>query len=175
MPTIPSVINGVSIEFASGVNNAPNQMLLDGLMHTIIAGVATGYTLNRVWVSSVKDQHECPSRHVTGNAADLSRINGKHIVTHYPTDPEVKAIVDALQNRFETYLPHRRENFGPTIKLKLGQPANPGAHNDHIHFSVSGPHNCPDPGLLKRLLHRFNPWRTRSEICQETGVSEHDT
>ena len=157
MPTIPNTINGVSIEFAPEVTNDARQVLIDGLNHTIIAGVASGHKLSKIWISSVKDQHECPSRHVTGNAADLSRINGKKIGIYYQSDREVRAIVDALQNRYETYLPHRRENFGPTIKLKNGQPANPGGHRDHIHFSVSGPHNCPSR-FLRRLLRRLNLW-----------------
>jgi hypothetical protein len=172
MPVIPSSINGVAIEFAPDVTNDALQMLIDGLTHTIRSDVAPGYTLAKIWISSVKDKHTCPSRHVTGNAADLSRINGKKIVLSYQTDQEVRAIVDALQNRFETYLPNRRENFGPTIKLKQGQPFDPGEpHDDHVHFSVSGPHNCPSPNFLMRMIQRLNPWRKRAEICShgDTG------
>ncbi|WP_232333052.1 hypothetical protein [Novosphingobium aquimarinum] len=165
MTTIPSSINGVTIEFAPGVNNDAIQMLIDGLVHTISPTVAPGHTLSRIWISSVRDSHVCPSRHVTGNASDLSRINGKKIGEHYTSDPEVKAIVDALQNRYETYLPHRRENYGPTVKLKLGQPYNSGGHDDHIHFSVSGPHNCPAPGLFQRLLRLFGGNGAREEVC----------
>jgi len=147
MSAIPNSINGVTIEFAPGVNNDAIQMLIDGLSHAISPSIATGHVLSRIWISSVRDSHVFPSRHVTGNALDISRINGKKIGEFYVTDREVKAIVDALQNRYETYLPHRRENFGPTIKLKLGQPSDPGGHSDHVHLSVSGPHDCPATAL----------------------------
>ncbi len=50
--------------------------------------------------------------------------------------PAVKAIVDAMQTEFETYL-HRRENFGPLFKKKLGIDHPVPGHNDHIHFSVN--------------------------------------
>lgn len=165
MAAIPSSINGVAIDFAPGVNNDAIPMLIDGLLHTISPTVGPGHTLSRIWISSVRDSHVCPSRHVTGNACDLSRINGKKIGEHYVSDPMVRTIVDALQHRFESYLPHRRENYGPTIKLKLGQPDNPGGHDDHVHLSVSGAHNCPAPGLLDRLLRLFRRIRKQSEIC----------
>lgn len=167
MPAIPNSVNQVTLQFAPEVNNDALQVLINGLTHAISSDVAPGHRLTSVWISSVRDQHTCPSRHVTGNAADLSRINGKRISTHYSTDPEVKAIVDALQNKFETYLPHRRENFGPTIKLKEGQPHDPGGHDDHIHFSVSGPHNCPQITILQRILRWFKG--KKSEVCNHLG------
>ena len=37
---------------------------------------------------------------------------------------------------FETFA-KRRENFGPHLKLKLGQPHEVSGHKDHIHFSVN--------------------------------------
>lgn len=166
MPRIPDSINGVSIEFADRVNRDALQMLVEGLVHTVIPEVAAGHVLATLWVSSVRDQHACPSRHVTGNAADLSRINGKKIGTHYATDPEVRAIVDALQQRFESYQPHRRENFGPSIKLKLGRPFDPGGHQDHIHFSVSGPHDCPRR-VVQRGLHVYRASPPREEVCDD--------
>jgi hypothetical protein len=57
-------------------------------------------------------------------------------VIGYPGDPAVKAIVDAIQTVFESYS-HRRENFGPHFKHKLGMPFPVGGHQDHIHLSVN--------------------------------------
>lgn len=71
-----------------------------------------------------------------GKAVDISRINDMRISMHYPSDPTVKSIVDAIQERFELY-PHRRENFGPSIKKKLGNNFNISGHHDHIHISVN--------------------------------------
>jgi hypothetical protein len=69
-------------------------------------------------------------------AVDISRINGIKIVIGYPNDPEVKAIVDAIQIAFETFS-DRRENFGPYAKTKLGKPWSVSGHDDHIHLSIN--------------------------------------
>lgn len=45
MVTIPSSINGVSVEFADTVNKNVEQSLVDGLMHRIKTNIASGYTL----------------------------------------------------------------------------------------------------------------------------------
>lgn len=165
MSETPNVMNGVRIEFASDVVRDATPTLINGLLHSIHPNVAVGHRLSEVWISSIRDKHSCPSRHVTGNAADISRINGKRIGVHYDSDSEVRAIVDALQNRFETFTPSRRENYGPTIKLKEGKTFDPGAHNDHIHFSVNGPHECPSPSLLNRLIKLFRFGSSDDEIC----------
>ena len=67
---------------------------------------------------------------------DLSLINGMKMSVFYPSNPVVKAVVDARQNGFEKY-PHRRENFGPFLKMKLGNNHPVPGHKDHIHFSVN--------------------------------------
>ncbi len=54
----------------------------------------------------------------------------------YPSNISVKAITDALQNKFESY-PYKRENFGPLFKKKLGNAHPVTGHSDHIHFSVN--------------------------------------
>jgi hypothetical protein len=83
MAQIPNSINGVTVEFASTVNKDVQQTLIDGLNYCIKSGVASGYTLSKIYISSAKDSHSSPSRHVDGKAVDISRINGKHMSTHY--------------------------------------------------------------------------------------------
>jgi hypothetical protein len=55
----------------------------------------------------------------------------------FNTNPHVKAIVRAIQEKFEGF-PERRENFGPALKKKLGQPFQVAGHKDHVHLSVNG-------------------------------------
>lgn len=138
MPIIPSAINGVIVEFGSAVNTSVDQKVIDGLKKVIKPNIATGYTLTKIYISSANDQHQSPSRHVMGDgkAADISRINDLKMSIHYPSNATVKAIVDAIQTEFETYA-HRRENFGPLFKKKLGNPHNVSGHGDHIHLSVN--------------------------------------
>jgi hypothetical protein len=54
----------------------------------------------------------------------------------YPHNPGMKALVDAIQDTFESYT-GRRENFGPHMKKKLGSNWSVAGHNDHIHLSVN--------------------------------------
>jgi hypothetical protein len=136
MPQIPSSINSVTVEFASTVVKDINQNMIDGLKHCIKGDIATGKTLNKIYISSAKDSHTSPSRHVIGKAVDISRINGKKMSTHYSSDNEVKAIVDAIQTTFETYS-KKRENFGPCFKKKEGVEKAISGHGDHIHLSVN--------------------------------------
>lgn len=138
MPTIPGSINGVSIDFASTVNKNVDQKIIDALNHILSANVATGYTLTKIYISSANDSHTFPSRHVQGNgkAIDISRINGMKMSVHYSSNNTVKNVTNSLQNKFESFA-HRRENFGPLFKKKLGSSYSVSGHNDHIHFSVN--------------------------------------
>lgn len=117
MPTILGNINGVLIEFSPNVNKNVDQKIIDALKHVLSTNVASGHTLTKVYISSANDQHTFPSRHVqgAGKAVDISRINGMKMSVFYPSNATVKAITDALQNKFE-YFAHRRENFGPLYK-----------------------------------------------------------
>ncbi|MEM9291791.1 MAG: hypothetical protein AAGD01_08930 [Acidobacteriota bacterium] len=151
MPQIPAEIGGVVMEFNDGVNRQVTQELFDALNATIRRDAVEGHEIQRLFVSSAADRHQCPSRHVTGNAVDISRINGKKMSVHYSSDAEVKAIVDGLQTAFEA-APNRRENFGPSIRLKLGQPFTIGGHNDHFHWSVNGDHSACTPSVLERVM-----------------------
>lgn len=138
MPTIPGNINGVIIEFSPKVNKSVDQKIINALKHILNTNRAPGHTLTRVYISSANDQHSFPSRHVqgAGKAIDISRINGMKMSVSYPSNPSVKAITDALQEKFESYT-HRRENFGPLFKKKLGSPFPIPDHDDHIHLSVN--------------------------------------
>ncbi len=137
MSQIPSTINEVSVSFRVGVNNDVDLKMISVLKHCIKSQIASGHTLNSIYSSSAYDSHELPSRHMQHKAVDISRINGTKIVIGYPQGGSIKAIVDAIQDAFEGYL-HRRENFGPHIKKKLGEPFDKVKdHNDHIHLSVN--------------------------------------
>jgi hypothetical protein len=136
MAQIPSAINGVAIEFAPTVVNDVDQAVVDAMMYCIKPNVANGHTLSKIFVSSASDSHVFPSRHAQKKAVDISRINGTKIVIGYPSNVTLKAIVDALQDAFETFS-HRRENYGPHLKLKLALPHPVNGHADHIHFSVN--------------------------------------
>lgn len=136
MPQIPSFINGVMVQLGAGVGNDVDQRVIDGLKHCVKPQIATGHTLSTIFVSSAYDSHKMPSRHMQHKAVDLSRINGTKIAIGYPQGGSVKAIVDAIQVAFEGYS-HKRENFGPHLKKKLGQPWTVAGHSDHIHLSVN--------------------------------------
>lgn len=138
MPVIPTTVNGVTIEFSPNVNKNVDQKIINSLQHVLSSNVATGHILSKVYISSANDQHSLPSRHVqgSGKAVDISRINGHKMSVSYTSNPAVKAITNALQTKFESY-PHRRENFGPFFKKKLGNPFSVPGHGDHIHFSVN--------------------------------------
>ncbi len=136
MAQIPSSINGVTVEFASTVVNDVDQGVVDGLTHCVKKTIAPGHTLDRIFISSASDSHVAPSRHFQKKAVDISRVNGTKLIIGYPSNPTLKAIVDAIQDAFEGYA-KRRENFGPHLKRKLGQPHTVSGHQDHIHLSVN--------------------------------------
>lgn len=136
MPQIPTLINGVAVQFGVNVVNNVDQRLIDGLSQCIKRQIAEGYMLTSIFVSSAFDSHQMPSRHMQHKAVDVSRINGTKIVIGYPLGGAVKAIVDAIQDAFEGCA-QKRENFGPHFKKKLGQPYNVAGHQDHVHLSVN--------------------------------------
>jgi hypothetical protein len=138
MPDIPSTINEVTVEFKSTVNKSVDQRVVDALKEVIKKDIANGHTLTKIYISSANDSHSSPSRHVqgSGKAVDISRINGKKMSVYYSTDDTVKAITNAIQDKFESYA-HRRENFGPHFKKKLGVVKAVSGHKDHIHLSVN--------------------------------------
>jgi len=136
MPNIPSSINGVQVDFASSVNREVDQRLIDGLRHCIKPDVSPGYKLRTIYISSANDSHTMPSRHAQSKAVDISRINGMRMSIAYGGTAEVTSITQGIQSMFETFN-DRRENFGPSIKHKLGSSHTVGGHGDHIHLSVN--------------------------------------
>jgi len=55
MPTIPSAINGVTVEFSPAVNKTVDQKVIDGLKKIVKPSIATGYTLSKIYISSAND------------------------------------------------------------------------------------------------------------------------
>jgi hypothetical protein len=137
MSAIPSNINGVNVNFAPAVNNNVQQLVIDALRHCIKPNIAQGHQLDSIFVSSARRNNPNNSRHNTGRAVDISRINGVKMLGGFNTNPHVKTIVTAIQETFEGFS-ERRENFGPALKKKLGQPFQVAGHKDHIHLSVNG-------------------------------------
>ena len=150
MVDIPPSINGVSVHFADGVDKSVTNTLLSAMKHSIQNNY-DGHDLETIWISSAKDSHNCPSRHVSGNGVDISRINGLKIGLHYETDSSVKRIVDGLQNRYET-APSRRENYGPSIKKKEGVDNPVSGHSDHFHWSVNGDHSICSLAIVQKIM-----------------------
>jgi hypothetical protein len=137
MATIPSNINGVNVNFAPAVNNNVQPLVVAALRHCIKPDVAADHHLDSIFISSARRQNANSSRHNTGRAVDISRINGVRMDGGFDSNPHVKAIVTAIQQTFESF-PERRENFGPAMKKKLGQPFQIAGHKDHVHMSVNG-------------------------------------
>lgn len=137
MPAIPSNINGVTVNFAPAVNKNVQELVIDALRHCIKPNIAQGHQLDSIFVSSARRQNPNNSRHNIGRAVDISRINGVRMLGGFNTNSHVKAIVTAIQKTFESFS-ERRENFGPALKKKLGQPFQIDGHKDHIHLSVNG-------------------------------------
>lgn len=136
MAQIPTSINGVAVEFGSTVGNNVVQSMIEALSFCIMRDIASGYQLSKIYISSAYDSHEPPSRHMQHKAVDISRINGTKIALGYQEGGSVKAIVDAIQEKFEEF--HgRRENFGPHFKKRLGKIYTVNGHADHIHLSVN--------------------------------------
>jgi len=138
MAAIPTVLGLVSIQFKDCVGNDIDDNLLNALRKIIRQGIPGTHLLNSILVSSAFDSHENKpnSNHNKKAAVDISKINGKSILTHYGNDPEITHIVQRLQDEFEK-IEGRRENFGPYIKKKCGKPYTVGGHLDHIHLSVN--------------------------------------
>jgi len=133
---IGASLNDVTVEYASGADNEVKETLVDLLKAVVKKEVATGNVLEKIFVSATTNgTHGTGSRHYSGLAVDISRINGKYISSSYPSDASVKAIVDALQDEGDKQT-GIRENFGPKFLHKHKKNWTVAAHDDHIHFSV---------------------------------------
>lgn len=61
MPTIPANINGVAVEFKDTVGKDVEQRMIDGLEHCIKTNIASGYTLQKIYIYSANDSHTTPN------------------------------------------------------------------------------------------------------------------
>ena len=133
---IGNTINTVTVEYTSRANNKVEQSLINLLKAVIKCDITSGHTLSKIYVTSTTNgTHSTSSRHYSGKAIDISRINGKKMSLHYPFDADVKAIIDAIQDEADKQS-GIRENFGPHFNHKHGAGWSVSAHNDHIHISV---------------------------------------
>lgn len=135
MPTLPTTLNGVRFTFHPNVNADVDPRLLAAIASVARAGVPYRFLLHSVFIRSASDSHVMPSRHAQSKAVDIAALNGRPILGHYGTDPEITELVNRLQQEWER-VPGRRENFGPHLKLKSGVAHPVPGHHDHIHFSV---------------------------------------
>jgi hypothetical protein len=60
MPTIPSIINGVKVEFSTLAINNVDQKIVEGLRFCIKKDIAFGHILEKIYISSANDQHTMP-------------------------------------------------------------------------------------------------------------------
>ncbi len=133
---IGSTLNEVEVEYGSAADNDVEQSLIDVLKGCIKKDVAPSKTLLKIYVSATTNgAHAAESRHSTGKAIDISRINGKKMSEFYPSDETVKGIVDAIQQEADKQT-GIRENFGPHFKHKHKANWTVSGHGDHIHLSV---------------------------------------
>lgn len=101
--------------------------------------------IKEIYISSTSNgKHSRRSNHYSGNAVDISRINGKMMYLYYPSNTAIKNAVNELQKAIKKYK-YVRENFGPAFngKYRYSTKKWSGAsrktirqHKDHIHFSV---------------------------------------
>ncbi|MDL2290418.1 RHS repeat-associated core domain-containing protein, partial [Paludibacteraceae bacterium OttesenSCG-928-F17] len=131
----------VSVDFSfttSDGNNAHNSLSVDGVS-AFISGINDANNNNAnitsIGISATTNgEHSINSNHYVGNGArafDISLINGR--ATGYSDN---KFSVSQIQNSMNT-LPNIRENFGPSLKTKMGKPSSVGGHSNHIHISVN--------------------------------------
>ena len=136
MPDIPAKINGVTVEFATSVNKSVSQTMINGLKHFINQKNPHKHSFSKIYINSAYDSHKHPNRHMKQNKVDISPINIIIILNGYPKGGAIQAIVQAIQDSFETFS-SKRENFGPHLKKKNGKDFKVSGHKDHIHLSVN--------------------------------------
>lgn len=143
---VPASINGVTMTKASSVVDTNLKDVVTDVLDKSIKSTMDGVALNAIYISSVNDGgHASNSRHFKDLAIDMSRLktsgatNWQFMSTTYPSNADVKKVVEALQNGFEGEVgtPGVRENFGPYIKKKNGADHSVGGHGDHIHISCN--------------------------------------
>lgn len=172
MVRIPDTMNGLTLTFADIIDRdvLPETLVaLGDILRPYVCGrlLTTGesacvedaslleaagrFTVASYHISGAGERtgHSQTSRHYRKMAIDISRINGLFIEEAFVRKPAVRAIVTAMQERFERYTPYRRENFGPFMLRKLGGELTPDnrsdyaalaeKHKSHMHFSINDP------------------------------------
>ena len=143
---VPSSINGVTMIKDSGVVDTNLKDVVTDVLDNVIKSTMDGVTLNALYVSSANDgAHAANSRHYQNLAIDMSRLktsgatNWQYMSTSYPSNTDVKKVVEALQNGFEGEVgtPGVRENYGPYFEKKNGVNNPVGGHGNHIHISCN--------------------------------------
>jgi hypothetical protein len=114
---------------APRLNHQVEREFLDDVAAEGIRSIRIGYTTN--------GQHSPHSNHPLGLAADIDMINGKP-VNAYHRDPEVRAWVDGIINRFNAR--HDHEVYGPGRQLYRDRRPFHNAtlerqHEGHIHWT----------------------------------------
>ena len=116
-PNVDFVDRGESHPSTDDINTA----LLDDIQNAAeIANVKIDIT------TAISGHHSLPSRHPSGNAIDITHINGKHVSLKNRDDAD--KFVDALVSM--GYVKNQ-EGSNPKAVLTFGFPD----HNDHVHVS----------------------------------------
>jgi hypothetical protein len=139
--------SGVRIQFGmtTSDNLSADQMVRADLVQALEAALVKANTPPRgpagakpftpIYIIYIKattnGSHAAASNHAKGTAVDISRINEDYIA-NMPITGTYSDLVYRLQSAFSG-----RENFGPAIQTKLGQPYPVSGHEDHVHFSVN--------------------------------------
>lgn len=140
MPSNFTLSNGAIVSLKFGVTK-DGQNAQKAVSIRLIAALKTALeitnqtvTITSIYImATTNGEHTTPqSNHFRGLAVDISRINDIPIIVLGANN-----LVTALQQAIEQTT-NRRENFGPALKLKLGQPWSIGGHDNHIHFSING-------------------------------------
>ncbi len=128
---IGATINTVSVEYGKDADAEVEQSLITLLKACIKADIAAKRTLSKIYIGyTTNGTHAAHSRHKTGQAVDISRINGKYMSTSYTSDDEVKEIVNAIQDAADKAAGIRAE-FRPPFQtqdrkgLQGGRPQRP--------------------------------------------------
>lgn len=114
--------------------------LIDALISALTCTIDS-FEITKIYISATTNgKHSATSNHSRALAIDLSRIND--VKMSLMTEEELKS-VKKLQECLEDYT-EIRENFGPSLKKKLGQDYDVSGHSDHMHFSVNSDASCDD-------------------------------
>jgi len=117
---------------------SPRQPLTAQTAGMVAAGIVDSGLSSVNINSTTGGKHAANSRHYTGQAVDINRVNGLPV----RGNAESVAASTALQNAFRRQ-PNVREDFGPSFQEKTISPFGPaaqwpsvrGGHQNHVHVS----------------------------------------